>query len=161
MSECRQNRHGVSLKSILLVDDSRFIRMANEKALSRAGYEVLAASDGEEALRMAHARIPDLILLDMMLPKLSGVEVLRALRKNPLTLSIPVVVLSSLPQKNEAKLLKEGATAYFDKSTLGLDQHSESLIKIVNRLLGEQTVQNGSAELCRLGHPPLTAKAEL
>jgi CheY-like chemotaxis protein len=97
----------------------------------------------------------------MMLPKLSGVEVLRALRKNPLTLSIPVGVLSSLPQKNEAKLLKEGATAYFDKSTLGLDQHSESLIKIVNRLLGEQTVQNGSAELCRLGHPPLTAKAEL
>lgn len=56
------------MKSILLVDDSKFMRMANEKALSRAGYEVVAASDGEEALRIAHTRIPDLILLDMLLP---------------------------------------------------------------------------------------------
>ena len=150
-SECGQNRGGVSLKSVLLVDDSKFMRMANEKALARAGYEVITASDGEEALRMAQARIPDLILLDMLLPKLGGPQVLQALKKNPLTLSIPVVVLSSLPQKNEVKLLKEGATAYFDKSTLGLDQHSESLIQIVNRILGEKTKQNGSAESCGLG----------
>ena len=152
---------GVPLKSILLVEDSKFMRIANEKALARAGYEVVAASDGEEALRTALARIPDLILLDMLLPKLGGVEVLRALRKNPLTLSIPVVVLSSLPQKNEAKLLKEGATAYFDKSTLGLDQHSESLVQIVNRILGEQTDQSGHAELFGVDLPPLPGKAEL
>jgi DNA-binding response OmpR family regulator len=50
------------------------MRMANEKALTRAGYGVVAASDGEEALRMAHARIPDLILLDMLLPKLGGAK---------------------------------------------------------------------------------------
>jgi CheY-like chemotaxis protein len=141
------------LKSILLVDDSKFMRMANERALARAGYEVIAASDGEEALRMTQARIPDLIVLDMLLPKLGGLQVLQALKKNPLTLSIPVVVLSSLPQKNEAKLLKEGATAYLDKSTLGFDQHSESLIQIVNRILGKQTEQNGSAEHCGRGLP--------
>jgi len=134
--------------------------MANEKALSRAGYEVVSASDGEEALRIAQARIPDLILLDMLLPKLGGPEVLHALKKNLLTLSIPVVVLSSLPQENEAKLLKEGATAYFDKSTLGLDQHSESLIQIVNRILGEQTEENGSAEFRGLGLPPLPGRSE-
>lgn len=75
-------------------------------------------------MRIAQERIPDLILLDMLLPKVRRPEVLHALKKNPLTLSIPVV-LSSLPEKNEAKLLKEGATAYFDKLTLGLDQHSE------------------------------------
>lgn len=104
--------------------------MANERALARAGYKVVTASDGEEALLIAHARIPDLILLDMLLPKLGGPEVLHALRKNPLTASIPVIVLSSLPQKNEAKLMKEGATAYFEKSKMELD-HAESLLHIV------------------------------
>lgn len=105
--------------------------MANERALARAGYKVVTASDGEEALMIAHARIPDLILLDMLLPTLGGPEVLHALRKDPLTASIPVIVLSSLPQKNEAKLMKEGATAYFEKSKMELDQHAESLLHIV------------------------------
>lgn len=123
------------MKLILLVDDSRFVRMATEKALSRAGYGVVTASDGEEALRVASSRIPDLILLDMLLPKLGGVEVLQALRKNHLTASIPVIVLSSLPQKNEAKLRMEGATAYFEKSKMELDQNAESLIHIVKRTL--------------------------
>jgi len=129
------NAAGVPLKSILLVDDSRFMRTANEKALARAGYSVVTASDGEEALRIAYARIPDLILLDMLLPKLGGAEVLQALRNNPLTTSIPVIVLSSLSQKNEAKLKQDGATAYFEKSRMELDQHAESLLQIVKRTL--------------------------
>lgn len=155
------NEAGGPLKSILLVDDSKFMRMANEKALARAGFNVEVASDGEEALRMARARIPDLILLDMLLPKLGGPEVLRALKKDLLTASIPVVVLSSLPQKNEAKLLKEGAAAYFDKSTLRLDQHPESLIQIVKRILDEHTEQTADAEPFRLGLQLLPRKAEL
>ncbi len=109
--------------------------MANERALTRAGYAVVTASDGEEALRIAHTRIPDLILLDMLLPKLGGPEVLRALKQNPITASIPVVVLSSLPQKNQFKLMKEGATAYLEKSTMELDQHAESLLHIVGKTL--------------------------
>jgi len=111
------------------------MRTANEKALARAGYSVVTASDGEEALRIAYARIPDLILLDMLLPKLGGAEVLQALRNNPLTTSIPVIVLSSLSQKNEAKLKQDGATAYFEKSRMELDQHAESLLQIVKRTL--------------------------
>jgi len=129
------NAAGVPLKSILLVDDSRFMRTANEKALARAGYSVVTASDGKEALRIENARIPDLILLDMLLPKLGGAEVLQALRNNPLTTSIPVIVLSSLSQKNEAKLKQDGATAYFEKSRMELDQHAESLLQIVKRTL--------------------------
>src|SRR5437016_4325680 len=97
------------VSSILLVEDSRFLRVTTEKALVRAGYSVMSASDGEEALRMAVSATPDLILLDMLLPKLGGPEVLRALRDNPITAHVPVIVLSSLPQKNEAKLLKAGA----------------------------------------------------
>jgi len=123
------------MRLVLLVDDSRFMRLANEKALSRAGYSVVTASDGEEALRIAQAKIPDVILLDMLLPKLGGQEVLHALRKNPLTAAIPVIVLSSLPQKNETKLMKEGATAYFEKSRLELDQHAQLLLQILKQIL--------------------------
>ena len=116
------------------------MRLANEKALLRAGYGVITASDGEEGLRMAHLGSPDLILLDMLLPKLGGQQVLQALRGNPVTASIPVVVLSSLPEKNAARLIQEGATAYFEKSKLDSDQHAESLLQIVKK-----TLENGKA----------------
>jgi CheY-like chemotaxis protein len=128
---------GGSLKSILLVDDSKFMRRVNERALARAGYDVVTASDGEEALHIARSRIPDLILLDMLLPKLGGQEVLQALRRDPLTASIPVVVLSSLPQTNAAKLMKEGATSYFEKSQLELDPNAELLLQIVKKNLDD------------------------
>jgi CheY-like chemotaxis protein len=133
------------MKTILLVEDSRFLRLANERALIRAGYRVVTAPDGEEALRLARESAPDLILLDMLLPKVGGPEVLRSLRTTPLTARVPVVVLSSLPQSNEARLKKDGATAYIDKSTLALDQHSESLIEIVKRVLHEQEIQDSDA----------------
>jgi CheY-like chemotaxis protein len=137
------------LKSILLVDDSRFIRQANERALARAGYAVVTASDGEEALRIAHSRTPDLILLDMLLPRLGGQQVLQALRSDPVTASIPVVVLSSLPQKNADKLMKEGATAYFEKSRLDLDRNAESLLQIVKKTLDEWQESAASTAACR------------
>ncbi len=71
----------------------------------------------------------------MLLPKLGGPEVLRALRSNPRTASVPIVVLSSLTQKNEAKLKQEGATAYFEKAKLELDQTSELLLRVVTEIL--------------------------
>ncbi len=126
---------GVLMKLILLVEDSRFLRRATEQALARAGYSVVTASDGEEALRIAYVRIPDLILLDILLPRLGGEEVLNSLKNNPPTAHIPVIVLSSLSQKNEDKLKKIGATAYFEKSKLEVDRNSESLIHLVKRVL--------------------------
>ena len=120
---------------VLLVDDSKFLRMANERALSRAGYEVSTAADGEEALRVAHDKLPDIILLDMMLPKISGPEVLKALKGNPATMNIPVIVLTSLSQRNDEKLLHEGAAAYFEKSTLELDKNSDRLAATVETVL--------------------------
>ena len=120
---------------ILIVDDSRFLRIANERALTRAGYEVICAADGEEGLRMATDQKPDLVVLDMLLPKLSGPEVLRALRQNPETASIPVMVLTSLPQTNEQKLIKEGATSYFAKSGLMLDQGPGLFVATVEKML--------------------------
>ena len=83
--------------NILIVEDSRFLRISNERALVRAGYQVITAADGEEGLRLARERLPDLVILDLMLPKLPGREVLRALRNRPETAEIPVMVVSSLP----------------------------------------------------------------
>jgi len=109
--------------------------MANECALCKAGYQVSTAADGEEALRVANDKLPDIILLDMMLPKLSGPDVLKALKANPATQDIPVIVLTSLSQKNEERLLSEGAAAYFEKSTLQLDKNSNRLAAAIEAVL--------------------------
>ena len=116
---------------ILLVDDSKFLRLATERALSRAGYEVCTASDGESALRVAQEQKPDLILLDMLLPKMTGPDVLKALKKDPVTANIAVVVLSGLSQKNAGRLQQDGAFAFLEKSELGLDKGCDTLL---NRL---------------------------
>lgn len=69
-------------------------------------------------MKLACEHKPDLILLDMILPKLSGPEVLEALKEHSATVSIPVVVLSSLTQKNRQKLIEAGAEDYIEKNTL-------------------------------------------
>ena len=120
---------------ILIVDDSRLLRISNERALVRAGHHVISAEDGEAGLRLALEHKPDLVVLDMMLPKLSGPDVLRAIRSNPETASIPVMVLSGLPQCNENKLLNEGATAYFQKSGLKFENGPTNFVDTVERLL--------------------------
>lgn len=134
---CVRSTKGGDLKTILLVDDSRFMRFANERALARAGYSVRTAGDGEEALRLAFERPPDLVLLDMLLPKLGGPHVIQALKKNNLTAKIPIVVISSLPQTNEVRLKKEGAVAYFDKAGLKIHENSDSLVRAVQTILGD------------------------
>jgi CheY-like chemotaxis protein len=103
---------------ILLVEDSKTIRKENESALQNAGYEVICAEDGESALQMAQEQHPDLILLDMILPRMSGPEVLKHLKSEPATAEIPVVVLSGLSEKNREKLLEEGAEEYLEKNSL-------------------------------------------
>jgi twitching motility two-component system response regulator PilH len=120
---------------ILLVEDSKFQRVANGRALANAGYSVIHAADGEEGLRAARENIPDLILLDIMLPKLSGLDVLRALKSDVLAKHIPVIVLSGLGQANEARLLKDGAAAFFMKSEKSLENASLALIQAVESVL--------------------------
>jgi CheY-like chemotaxis protein len=127
------------MKSILLVEDSRFLRRANERTLTKAGFRVTTAVDGEEALQLAKEVNPDIVLLDMLLPKVSGPQVLRALRNDPATANIPIVVLSSLPQSNEQKLKGEGAIAYFEKSKLDLDENDEAVVQIVTETLDWQS----------------------
>ena len=79
---------------------------------------MICAEDGETALHMAQEQKPDLILLDMILPKMSGPDVLHHLKSDPKTAGIPVVVLSSLSEKNRQKLMDEGAEEYIEKNSL-------------------------------------------
>lgn len=120
---------------ILLVEDSKFLRLATERALARAGYEMSSAVDGDEALLLARQRLPDLILLDMLLPKMSGPDVLKALKQDPLTKLIPVVVMTGMSQKNADRLKQDGAFAFLEKSSLELDKGSQKLITAVQEIL--------------------------
>ena len=119
---------------ILLVEDSKFLRLATERALTRAGYEVFSAEDGEQALRTARAQLPDLILLDMLLPKMSGPDVLKALKKDPFTSGVPVVVISAMSQKNAARLQEDGATGFLEKSLLEMDKGPDKLLAAVREV---------------------------
>jgi CheY-like chemotaxis protein len=122
--------------NVLLIEDSRFLRTAIERALSKTGHVVTGVADGQEGLRLARTSLPDIILLDMMLPGLDGTGVLRKLKQDASTAEIPVVVLTGLSQKNEARLKQEGAAAYIAKSTLDLEKSGNVLSLAVEALLG-------------------------
>lgn len=118
---------------ILVAEDDRFLRKAAEAKLRQSGFTVLAAVDGEEALRLARAEAPDLILLDLIMPKLHGFEVLRAVKEDPATSPIPVIVLSNLGQERDVKQAMEaGAVAYLIKANLSL----RDLVSRVEEALG-------------------------
>ena len=120
-------------RRVLLAEDDRFLRKAVETTLKRQGYVVITAADGEEALRVAHAEPLDLILLDMIMPKLNGFEVLNALKQNPLTAHVPVIILSSLGQDRDVqRAMDAGAVAYVIKTDLSL----HALVQRVNEVLG-------------------------
>lgn len=104
------------MKTVLLVEDSKILQMVSQRSLTKAGYQVLLAEDGEQALSIAQSNRPDIIVLDMMLPKIPGPQVLSHLQQDPATAHIPVIVLTGLSKKNEYKLRKEGATAFIEKN---------------------------------------------
>jgi len=120
---------------VLLVEDSKFLKVATERALTGAGYEVISAGDGDQALQLARTHLPALILLDVMLPKMSGPQVLKALKSDPATAKIPVMMLTSLSQKNAERLEKDGASSFFEKSDSMLGNGPDSLCAAVDRML--------------------------
>jgi DNA-binding response OmpR family regulator len=123
---------------VLLVEDSKFLRVATERALTKAGYEVVCAGDGEEALRLARERLPALVLLDIMIPKVSGPDVLKALKQDAATAGIPVMMLTSLSQKNAKALEQDGAAGFFEKSDLMLGAGPGSLVTAIRKILKDR-----------------------
>lgn len=106
-----------SKKTVLLVEDDEFLAELYATKLSLEGLEVTLASDGEKGLKMAKDTQPDLILLDIILPKMDGFEVLSVLKADSATKSIPVILLTNLSQKDEVrKGLDLGAEDYLIKA---------------------------------------------
>jgi CheY-like chemotaxis protein len=103
-------------RTVLLVEDSDAIRDAFTILLEDAGYAVLGAETGGEALRLAEERVPDLVLLDMGLPDMSGLEVVRRLKAAPQTASIAVVALTGRDEEADRRAcLAAGCAAYIVK----------------------------------------------
>ena len=119
---------------ILVADDHADVRFMVESVLRRSGFDVELAADGEEALTRARERLPELVVLDILMPQMSGLEVLVQLRGSPLTRAIPVILLT-------AKSLGAEATAAFD---LGADYYiakpfeAEQLLSGVRALLPQR-----------------------
>jgi DNA-binding response OmpR family regulator len=130
--------------AILLIEDSRLLRRAIERDLAKAGYEVIGIGDGEGGLRVAREKALDLILLDMMLPSLSGLCLLQQLKADKRTQAIPIIVLSSLSLKNEAKLVKEGAAGYLEKSDALFQNNSALVLQAIERVLVDAGTKRAS-----------------
>jgi len=105
------------LPTILLVEDDTFLIGMYATKLQLEGYKAVLASDGEKALAQAKKSKPALILLDILLPKKNGFEVLEALKKDPATKAIPVILLTNLSQRDDVKKgLDLGAADYLIKA---------------------------------------------
>lgn len=101
---------------VLVADDDADIRELVRYRLEQAGYRVIAAADGREALELAEQHHPDLVLLDVMMPHLDGFEVTRRLRKHESLASVPVVLLSaSMHGDADAASFESGANAHMLK----------------------------------------------
>ena len=137
------------MTKILVVDDSKFLRLATERALARAGYQVSSAIDGEDALKIAREEKPDVILLDMLLPKITGPDVLKTLKNDPATAGIAVVAFTGLSQRNAIRLEQDGACAFLDKAALGLDKGSEALLLALARIMRELKLEVPAGALAK------------
>ena len=101
---------------ILIADDERDIRDLITFTLRFAGYDVIATANGEEAYQMAVQEVPDLILLDVRMPRMTGYEACKQIKEHPGTCNIPVIFLSAKGQESEVKTgLEMGATEYILK----------------------------------------------
>ncbi len=120
--------------TILLAEDDRILRKAGEATLKKRGYLVIAAVDGEDALTKARAHKPDLILLDVIMPKLQGFEVLASLKNDTATRDIPVLMLSNLQEEADVrKALDGGALGYLVKSNVQLEVLAAKVAEILDR----------------------------
>jgi chemosensory pili system protein ChpA (sensor histidine kinase/response regulator) len=101
---------------VMVVDDSLTVRRLTGRLLSRAGYEVSTAKDGLDALQQMQRTLPDLVVLDLEMPRMDGFELVRELRSDPLTAAVPIVVVSSrLVEKHQRRAAEMGADAFFGK----------------------------------------------
>ncbi|MBI4036372.1 response regulator [Candidatus Daviesbacteria bacterium] len=111
------------MKRILIIEDNEYMGRMYQNMLSLENFRVELATSGEEGIKRAQDNNPDLILLDIIMPNLNGLQVLEKLKNNSQTKTIPVVILTVVGEKEIIdKALKLGAVGYIIKSSLNLDQ---------------------------------------
>lgn|SRR5512142_268381 len=118
---------------VLIVDDDAFLSGIYATKLELDGFEVATARDGEEGLKAAMREKPDLILLDVLMPKLDGFEVLKRLKADEETKQIPVIMLTNLGQKEDIeKGLQDGAVDYLIKAHFVPAEAVDKIKKVLN-----------------------------
>lgn len=121
------------MKTILIIEDEEYLSDMYKMKFEQEGYQVIVAQDGEEGLELARSRQPDLILLDLVLPKMDGYQALKELRSNVKTKNIKIYILSNLGQNTEInKGFSNGANGYFVKANLTPTQLVKNVGKIFN-----------------------------
>ena len=109
-------------KTVLVIEDDLFLSNLLKTRLERAGINVLRAGDGEEAVNVLSTAKPDLVMLDIIIPKKSGFEVLEGMREDPSQKDIPVIIVSNLGQEGDIQRGKSlGVIAYFIKAQISID----------------------------------------
>lgn len=120
-------------KHILLVEDDFVLLEIMQKYLAGAGYDIAIAQDGAAALEALQKEVPDLVLLDIILPKLDGFGVLKAMRDDPRTAKTKVVILSNLSSDDDIrKGMEFGVIEYIIKA----EKTPDEIVETVNRVLG-------------------------
>lgn len=122
----------MSKQKIVLIEDDDVLSKVVSDELSEAGFEVFQAFDGEKGLELVRSQKPDLALLDLILPKKSGFDVLEELKKSPATRDIPVIILSMLSGDNIKKGLELGASDYIVKSQHVMEEIVERVKNFFN-----------------------------
>ena len=111
------------MQKVLIIEDESALQKTLWDILTREGYGVIKALDGEIGLRQAKTALPDLIILDLILPKMNGFEVLKAIKADPKTQNIPVIVQTNLESMDDIeRALGGGASTYLVKSNYSLEE---------------------------------------
>lgn len=120
-------------KKILFIEDEPSLQKSIGTTLSQEGYEMVSALDGQEGVKHAKAELPDLILLDLILPRKDGFEVLREIKMDPATKSIPIIVLTNLEGPDHIERAMElGAQGYLVKANYSLEEVVEKVKSILD-----------------------------
>ena len=119
-------------KTILFIEDESALQITFGDILGKKGYDMISALDGETGLKLAKSKNPDLILLDLVLPKVHGFEVLKELKSDPGTKDIPIIVLTNLEAMEDVnKAIELGAKTYLFKTQYSLEEVVEKVKKAI------------------------------
>ena len=119
-------------KKIMIVEDDRFLSFLMKARLEKDGFTVLQVFDGEEAIQLLKTEKPSLVILDLIMPKVTGFEVLKTISMTPELVKIPVVIVSNLAQDSDIEKARElGAKEYFIKVKVSIDDLVEKIKALV------------------------------